>query len=188
MHAGFQVIRQLPRLHASGQRNYPAVVVRPGGGAKLPAQFHPAHAGQVNVQQDQVEAPLCAQLQGLPGILGKAHPVAIAHQQAARHLTVQRDVLDHQDIQAGADRLGRGIGRNRLPKGDVEFEPEAAALPLYTVQANAAPQLFHQVLADRQAQTGATVASRHRLAGLDETVEDPGLHGRLDTDAVVTDR
>lgn len=69
----------------------------------------------MNVEQDQVEAALSAQLQSLPGILGKAHPVAIAHQQAARHLTVQRDVLDHQDIQAGAYRVGRVLAATGCP-------------------------------------------------------------------------
>ncbi|MNC16781.1 hypothetical protein D3C75_646430 [compost metagenome] len=82
------------------------MAVRPGGGTQLPAQLHPAHAGQVHVEQDQVEAPLCAGLQGLPGVLGKAHPVAIAQQQPTGHLAVQCHVLDYQDIQAGQGRRG----------------------------------------------------------------------------------
>ncbi|MNO86594.1 hypothetical protein D3C76_779990 [compost metagenome] len=101
LHAGVKVTWHLPRLHTGGQCQNPAVAVRPGRATQLPAQFHPTHARQVHVEQDQVEAPLGAGLQGLAGVFGKAHPVAITQQQAARHLTVQRHVFDHQDIQAG---------------------------------------------------------------------------------------
>ncbi len=59
---------------------------------------------------------------------------------------------------------------------------------MHAVQANAAPQFFYQMLADRQAQAGAAIAPGHLLAGLDEAVEDPGLHSRLDADAIVADR
>src|SRR5262249_42892545 len=87
---------------------------------------------------------------------------------------------------ARGERLGTRL-LLRVHRREWHLDPEQAALAEPALHADLAVEQLDQVLADRQAQTGAAEAARGGRVGLRERAEQPGdLLGR-DADAGVLD-
>ena len=102
--------------------------------------------------------------------LGDLHPPA--RQDIRQDLADTRVVVDHQHLRPpeggmpGDKPGGRGDG-NPQPGGEVEHAP----LGLAGLVPDAAPLQFDQAGGDRQAETGPSIAARHRGVGLFEGEE-----------------
>ena len=139
--------------------------------------FQAVHEWHLHVHQDQVVGVVQSQFDSDRTVVGERDFHADEAQQFDRHLLVHRVVLGQQHAGAGEPMAQRGLGvgnvQHRLRQGrrarlEPRGEPELAAHAGLARHADVAAHHGREVARDRQAQAGATVASRRRRVRLHE--------------------
>src|SRR5690606_29688179 len=130
------------------------------GGAQLAGQGKAVDAGQVEVQQAQVESTAGGFGQRGQAVGSVDDGVALGAQQAGDDLGHGGVVLHQQQLQ-GAAGDGGGVGAGGgggFGGGQRQVDVETGALPRRAVDIDAAAHGVGQFAADRQAQAAAAVA------------------------------